>query len=77
MVKIIGYIDSLGLDVVNGLLLVNCVSVMCSYFVDCGVVMNCISIDGCGLYELVVDNNMVVGWVMNCCVEIFVVELVC
>lgn len=74
-VCIIGYIDNIGIDVINDLLFECCVESVCNYLVDCGVSGGCIEMVGCGEWELIVDNVIEVGCVKNWCVEIYICEL--
>lgn len=73
MIEVVGYIDSIGSDVVNNCLLKECVDLVVQYLIGQGVQSVCIEILGVGKVYLIVDNSIDVGCVKNCCVEIWVI----
>lgn len=66
-----GYIDFVGIDVYNQKLFECCVNVVCDVLVnEYGVEGGCVNVVGYGEFCLVVDNVIVEGCVINCCVEV-------
>lgn len=76
LIRVIGYIDCIGSVSYNQVLLQCCVDVVCNVLVQGGVFVVSISVEGCGVVELIVQCEqcnwceLIVCLVLNWCVQI-------
>lgn len=71
-VVIMGFIDLMGSNMYNFVLLVLCVCNVMNYLCSNGLKVQLFVFEGFGVVDLVVFNVIVEGCVQNCCVEIWI-----